>query len=84
MIAAEHPRRFGSRTRMLREQYDDMIRQVSSFGDQAESSEEIEQADLDATDLRNRVGSIIRAIHGCRARQTDLVYDALRLDLGAR
>lgn len=81
MISSEHPRRFGSRIRTLREQYGDIIRQVESLRRQIDES--AEQA-LDATDLRQRARWIVGAIHNCRARQTDLVYEALRLDLGER
>lgn len=81
MISSENPRRFGSRIRNLREQYSDIIRQVGSLRRQLEESADEE---LDATDLRQRGRWIVSAIHNCRARQTDLVYEALRLDLGER
>lgn len=81
MISSEHPRRFGSRIRTLREQYNDIIRQVGSLRRQLDESA---AEDLDATDLRQRARWIVGAIHSCRARQTDLVYEALRLDLGER
>lgn len=80
MIAAEHPRRFSSRVRNLREQYDDIIRQVASLRDQLAHVD----AAPDAGDLRQRASWIIRALHHCRARQTDLVYEAIALDLGER
>lgn len=81
MIAADRPRRFGPRIRGLQEQYGDITRQVGSL------LRELEQASnghFDATDVRHRAGSLIRSIHSYRARQTDLVYEALRLDLGER
>lgn len=81
MIAAEHPRRFGSRVRNLGEQYDDIIRQVASLRDQLAHENE---ATPDAGDLRQRAGWIIRALHHSRARQTDLVYEAIAMDLGER
>jgi DNA repair ATPase RecN len=81
MIAAENPRRFGSRVRNLREQYADITRQLESLRDQL-SDEHVTQ--LDPGDLRQRVGWIIRALHHCRARQTDLVYEAVSMDLGER
>lgn len=79
MIAAEHPRRFGSRIRSLQEQYDDIIRQVASLRSQLDEPAE---GGSDAADLRHRAGWIIGALRHCRARQTDLVYEALRMDLG--
>lgn len=81
MIAADRPRRFGPRIRGLQEQYEDITRQVGSL------LRELQQADegqIDATDIRHRAGSLIRSIHSYRARQTDLVYEAFRLDLGER
>lgn len=81
MIEAMNPRRFGPRIRGLQEQYDDITRQAGSL------LSELSQApnrDIDATDVRHRAGSLIRSIHNCQARQTDLVYEALRLDLGER
>lgn len=81
MIAAEHPRRFTSRVRNLRDQYDDIIRQVASLRDQLATGEDIPP---DAGDLRRRASWIISALHHCRARQTDLVYEAIAMDLGER
>jgi DNA repair ATPase RecN len=81
LIAEGHPRRFRSRVRNLREQYDDLLRQVGSLRDQLAHDHE---AASDAGDLRHRIGWIIQALHHCRAQQTDLVYEALSLDLGER
>lgn len=80
MIGSEHPRRFGSRIRSLREQYDDIIRQLASLRRQLDEPGET----IGAVDLRHRAGAIIQALRSCRARQTDLVFEALELDLGAR
>lgn len=81
MIAADSPRRFGPRIRGLQEQYKDITRQVGSLLRELEKAPE---SDVDATDVRHRAGTLVRAIHSYRARQTDLVYEALRLDLGER
>lgn len=81
MIAAEAPRRFGPRIRGIRDQYDDITRQVGSLLRETGPSQ---RGTVDSSDLRHRCGSVIRAVHHCRARQTDLVYEALRLDLGER
>lgn len=80
MVGAEHPRRFGSHIRNLREQYDDIIRQVRALLSELDGSGDEHH---DPGDVRQRAGWIIRALHHCRARQTDLVYDALELDLGS-
>lgn len=79
MILAEHPRRFGPRVRSLHRQYDDILRQVALLRSQL-----LERSDdeLDAGDLRQRCGWLTTALRHCRALQTDLVYEALDLDLG--
>lgn len=75
MIAEHNPRRFGPRIRSLREQYDDLIRQIASLRTQLKGSEHA------ADDVRHRAGGIIRSLHHCRGRQADVVYDSLREDL---
>lgn len=81
LIAGAHPRLFGSRIRNFNEQYDDIGRQAASLRTQIETAEE---DDLDPDDIRHRAGWIVNALNHCRARQTDLVFEALTLDLGAR
>lgn len=81
MIAAENPRRFGSRVRNLREQYDDIIRQVGSLRDQIAHGD---GESPDAGDLRRRGSWITGALRHCRARQADLVHEAVTMDLGGR
>lgn len=80
LITAEHSRRFGSRTRNFKEQYADIARQATSLRSQLETAG---AGAVDADDVRHRVGWIINALTHCRARQTDLVFEALTLDLGA-
>ncbi len=79
MVVAEHPRRFSARVRNLREQYADIIRQVESLRSEIDATDE---GAVEVGDIRQRAGWIVRALHHCRARQTDIVYDALVLDLG--
>lgn len=79
MISAERPRRFGPRVRGVREQFDDIVRQLESF------QRELEHGDGsvgDVGEVRHRADWIIRALHNCRNRQADLVFEALELDLG--
>ena len=79
MISAERPRRFGPRVRGIREQFDDIVRQLESF------QRELEHWDGsvgDVGEVRHRADWIIRALHNCRNRQADLVFEALELDLG--
>lgn len=80
MVTAEHPRRFRPRVRGIREQYDDIIRQLGTFRRELDG---FEFSITDIGDLRQRARWIILALQNCRNRQADLVFDALRLDLGA-
>lgn len=79
MVAAENPRRFGSRVRNLRRQYDDIVRQVASLSRELTRDKRERQ---ETADVRQRSAWVINALHHCRARQTDLVYEALTMDLG--
>lgn len=79
MISAERPRRFGPRVRGIREQYDDIARQLDSF---RRELDHWDGAVADVGDVRHRAGWIVRALHNCRNRQTDLVFEAIGLDLG--
>lgn len=79
MISAERPRRFGPRVRGIREQYNDIVRQLESF----QSELELWDGSVgDVGDVRHRADWIIRALHNCRNRQADLVFEALEVDLG--
>jgi hypothetical protein len=79
LISAEHPRRFGPRIRGIREQYNDIIRQLASVRRELESWD---RAEGDLGDIRHRAGWIILALQNCRNRQADLVFEAIGLDLG--
>ena len=80
LIVAENSRRFGSRVRSFRGQYADIARQADSLRDEIQASD---TGTLAVQDIRQRVRWIINALTHCRARQTDLVFEALSLDLGA-
>ncbi len=80
LIAAENPRRFGPRIRNLRDQYDDIIRQLGSLRREL-GGEAPDNGATDAGDVRQRAGWILRALQHYRHRQTDLVYEALLRDL---
>jgi hypothetical protein len=81
MITAGHPRRFSGRIRNLREQYDDITRQVASLRNQLTQDQ---YPMLDPGDLRRRASWILQALHHCRNHQTDIVYEAIAMDLGER
>jgi hypothetical protein len=77
MVAAENPRRFQTRIEHLRQQLEELAHQVESLGRQVQ-----DPVAVDVSDLRHRVGSVIRAVHQYQAREADVVYEAIELDLG--
>lgn len=79
MISSERPRRFRPRVRGVKEQYDDIVRQLDSF---RRELDDVDSAVADIGEIRHRVEWIIRALRNCRNRQADLVFDALGLDFG--
>ncbi|HEU4489211.1 MAG TPA: hypothetical protein VFS38_07995 [Actinomycetota bacterium] len=79
MISHDYPRRFGSRVRQLRNQHEDITRQVDSLRTQLE---EVERDSIDFADVRQRVEWVIKAIRHRRAKETDLVFEAIDLDFG--
>jgi hypothetical protein len=81
MIARDYPRRFGARVRQLRTQLDDVLQQVVSLKDQLDA---VERGEADSADVRERLGWLVRALHHRRARETDLVFEAIDMDLGRR
>lgn len=81
MIAAERPRRFGPRVRGIKDQFADINRQLDAFRRELGTSG---PPLIDVGDLRHRAAWIVRALHNCRNRQADLVYEAVGLDLGSR
>lgn len=80
MIARDYPRRFGSRIRQLREQHDDIADTISSLRGQLASMRNEET--IDVPDVRQRLSWLLGAIRHRWGRETDLVYEAIRLDLG--
>lgn len=75
----DYPRGFGARVRQLRAQLDDIGRQIASLLGQLEN---LGEEPTDFSDVRERLGWLVRAIYHRRARETDLVYEAINLDLG--
>ena len=78
MIARDYPRRFSSRIRQLHEQHDTIVATIGSLRAQIESMSD----EIDVADVRQRLSWLLHAIHHRWARETDLVYEAIRLDLG--
>ncbi len=81
MISHDYPRRFGSRVRQLRDQHEDITTQFASLRTQLER---VDRDSIDFADLRQRVEWIMKAIRHRRAKETDLVFEAINLDFGRR
>ena len=79
MIARDYPRRFSSRIRQLREQHEDIAQTIASLRTQLQSMRE---PTIDVVDLRERLRWLADAVRHRWERETDLVYEAIRLDLG--
>jgi hypothetical protein len=79
MIARDYPRRFGSRIRQLRAQHDDIERSLSAL---AAECERMWEDRVDVGTLRQGLAESVDVIRRRWERETDLVYEALRLDLG--
>jgi hypothetical protein len=80
MIARDYPRRFSSRVRQLREQHEDVAQTIASLRTQLQSMRD--EPTIDVTDLRERLSWLADAIRHRWGRETDLVYEAIQLDLG--
>ena len=79
MIARDYPRRFGSRIRHLRAQHQDIDRALTGLRAHLES---VPNDLIQVADLRQRLGEVMNAIRRRRERETDLVFEAIRVDLG--
>jgi hypothetical protein len=80
MIARDYSRRFSSRIRQLREQHEDIAQTIASLRTQLQSMRD--EPMIDVADLRARLSWLADAIRHRWGRETDLVYEAIRLDLG--
>lgn len=80
MIARDYPRRFNSRIRHLREQHEAVAQTIASMRTQLQSMRD--EPTIDVADLRQRLSWLADAIRDRWGRETDLVYEAIRLDLG--
>jgi hypothetical protein len=76
-LARDQPRLL-PRVEQLRQQYGDLVRQVSALREQlsAESAPESEET-------RQRLAWILTALKHFQAKETDLIFEALHVDIGA-
>jgi hypothetical protein len=80
LILSDHPRRFGSRVRRLRQLHDDILEEVAGLRLHLEQQT---AGGLDVELVRERASRVIRSIQARRELEADLVYEALEFDLGA-
>lgn len=77
-IAVEEPR-LQPRVERLRREHDDMVDALRSLREQITPAVNLP---VDAADIRERMASIGRRLRQHRAREADLVYEAVNIDLG--
>jgi chromosome segregation ATPase len=76
-IARDQPR-FLSRIQQLREQYQDLVRQIHSLHEQL-SADDLPQTG----EIRQRLEWILTAIRHFQSKETDLIFEAISVDIGA-
>ena len=77
-IAQGHPR-LRTWVRQLHRQWSELAANAQSLREQLEQSEE---PAWDYADVRERLHALLKALHHHRAREADLVFEALSVDLG--
>jgi len=76
-IIQEHPRLEG-RVRQLRQQYEDLVRQIAALREQFESPGE-----SNVSEIRQRLAWLLSALRHFQAQESDLIYEAFNVDVGA-
>ena len=76
-LAREQPRLL-PRIQQLRQQYGDLVRQVGALREQL-TSKGAPQSD----ETRQRLTWVLTALQHFQAKETDLMYEALQVDIGA-
>jgi hypothetical protein len=71
--------RFGPRVHRLRAEQADLRIAITSLRDQLAPDAALP---VDTADIRDRLASIARRLRTQRARESDLVYEAVNIDLG--
>lgn len=78
-IAADEPRLY-PRIERLRREYADVQQSIMSLRDQLSPNDNV---DVDTADVRDRLASVARRLRAQRAREADLIYEAVNINLGA-
>lgn len=77
-IATDQPR-FVPRIERLRHEHANLRAALRSLRDQIAPASGV---DIDAADIRDRLASVARRLRQHRAREADLIYEAINLNLG--
>lgn len=77
-IAQQHPR-LRTWVRQLHRQWSELAQETESLRDQLDRPDEIA---WDFADVRERLRGLLGALHHHRAREADLIFDALSTDIG--
>ena len=77
-IAVDEPR-LQPRIRRLRQEHDDLRAAASSIREQITPTAGVH---IDTADIRDRLASIARRLRQHRAREADLIYEAVNINLG--
>jgi len=67
-----------SRIQQLREQYQDLVRQIYSLHEQL-SADDLPQT----SEIRQRLAWVLTAIRHFQSKETDLIFEAISVDIGA-
>lgn len=79
-VALEEPR-LAARVAGLRAEHDDLRHAVDSL--QSQLRDLVDEASVDTADLRDRLAGVARRLRQHRAREADLIYEAVNINLGA-
>lgn len=78
-IVRDQPR-LAHRIVQIRRQYEDLLRQIGSLRD--EYSAEDYGSLPDVADIRRRLAWLLDALRHCQSRETDLIFEAIQVDIG--
>lgn len=72
--------RLENRIQQLRHQYQDLLHQIRSLYEEFTSEEQTQFPDI--ADIRQRLSWLVVALRHFQSRETDLVYEAIQVDIG--
>lgn len=81
-IGDEHPR-LVPRIQRLHQEHQDLRNAAASLRAQIPTRDDDSDLDIDTADIRDRLSALGRRYRQHRARESDLVFEAVNVDLGA-